>query len=196
MTVRSNAHGFLSVSQWRAPIVKIHRHCGPVPAGHGDRTGPPWPAVRRRSATKGRRGWPAVPTARPGSRFPPTTESLAQPAGPRRRPASGISGSPESGLGVCPSCPFGVAAPERVLEAARVRLQQLAVVGRKVAHALDLASGLAVLERDQLTDEVEGEKELEVKALGGELAGERLAGAGKQADRGPPGMPGKWMSNG
>ena len=90
----------------------------------------------------------------------------------------------------------GVAAPERVLEAARVRLRQLAVVGRKVAHALDLASGLAVLERDQVTDEVEGEKELEVKALGGELAGERLAGAGKQADRGPPGMPGKWMSNG
>ena len=30
---------------------------------------------------------------------------------------------------------------------------------------------MTVLERNQLTDEVEGEKELEVKALGEELAG-------------------------
>ena len=79
---------------------------------------------------------------------------------------------------------LGVAAQERrerVLEAARkhaVRgvFQQLAdrvaVVGRKVAHALHFASGLAVLERDQLTDDVEGKKELEVKALREKLAGE------------------------
>ena len=73
---------------------------------------------------------------------------------------------------------LGVAAPERVLEAARrhavhgVLFQQLAVVGRKIAHVVDFASGLAVLERDQLTDEVEGEKGLEVKALKEELAGE------------------------
>ena len=35
-----------------------------------------------------------------------------------------------------------------------------------------------MLERDQLTDEVEGEKELEVKALGEELAGELGLGQG------------------
>ena len=46
------------------------------------------------------------------------------------------------------------------------------VVGRKVAHALCLASGLPVLERDRLTDEVGREKELQVKVLGEELAGE------------------------
>ena len=33
------------------------------------------------------------------------------------------------------------------------------------------SSPVTVLERNQLTDEVEGEKELEVKALGEELAG-------------------------
>ena len=41
---------------------------------------------------------------------------------------------------------------------------------------VDLASGLAVLERHHLTDEVEGEKELEVKGLGEELAGELCLG--------------------
>ena len=44
--------------------------------------------------------------------------------------------------------------------------------------SVEVASGLAVLERDQLTDEVEGEKELEVKALGEELAGELGLGQG------------------
>ena len=36
--------------------------------------------------------------------------------------------------------------------------QQLALVWRKVAHALHFASRLALLESDQLTDEVELEK--------------------------------------
>ena len=35
-----------------------------------------------------------------------------------------------------------------------------------------LARALPVLERDQLTDELEREKELQVKALGKEMAGE------------------------
>ena len=38
-----------------------------------------------------------------------------------------------------------------------------------------------MLERDQLTDEVEGEKELEVKALREELAGELGLGQGHNA---------------
>ena len=77
-----------------------------------------------------------------------------------------------------PLLALGVAAPKRVLEAARqhaVRglLQQLAVVGRKVAHAhRQVAGNLAALEYDQLTDELERENELQVKALGEELAGE------------------------
>ena len=40
------------------------------------------------------------------------------------------------------------------------------------------SSPVTVLERNQLTDEVEGEKELEVKALGEELAGELGLGQG------------------
>ena len=54
------------------------------------------------------------------------------------------------------------------------------VVGPKVAHALRFASDLPVLERDQLTDEVERVNErvneLQVKALGDELARELWLG--------------------
>ena len=50
------------------------------------------------------------------------------------------------------------------------------VVGCKVAHLLRSASDLPVLERHQLTDEVEQVKELQVKALGEELAGELWLG--------------------
>ena len=41
-----------------------------------------------------------------------------------------------------------------------------------------------MLERDQLKDEVEGEKELEVKAFREELAGELGLGQGHNADEG------------
>ena len=51
-------------------------------------------------------------------------------------------------------------------------LQQLAEVLHKVAHALCLASCLPVLELDQLTDVLDLENELQVKALGKELAAE------------------------
>ena len=174
--------------------------------------GPCPPATATARAHRGRL-FAAGRLPRAGAAGPPC-QQLAREAASRRRQRVSLSppargdGRPLTSLArqsrawAYALLALGVAAPERVLEAARehavhgVRLQQLAVVGRKVAHALHFASGLAVLERDQLTDEVEGEKELEVKALGGELAGERLAGAGKQADRGPPGMPGKWMSNG
>ena len=76
-----------------------------------------------------------------------------------------------------PLLALGVAAPEHVLEAAwqhaiRGVFQQLMVVGRKVAHVFRVAHALAVLEIDQLTDELEREKELQVKALGKEMAGE------------------------